>query len=830
MCFGWNDIVGDRLFAIAQKHRASHYALCAILGEAMFTNHIKTAFRNLVRHRVFSAINIIGLAVGMACTILILLWVQDELSYDRFHNNADNIYLVLRGDNEGKAAVTSALLGPALRAELPDVVNAGCLEQLPESYKAFLQTGTTGFEETISLADSSFFSLFSFRFLRGSPATALRDPYSIVITEEIAKKYFGREDALGKILKVTAVGRQGSVKVDGVVENIPRNSHMQGRLFFSIGLIQALGIPTYGWQNQSVHTYIQSRNRLHTDGEIRELASRILACELRHDPNQPKTLGYSLLPLTRIHLHGNNINFLTTDGDIKYVQMFMLIAVIILLIASINYMNLSTAMSMRRAKEIGIKKALGADRKTLILQFFGESCILSFLALGFARVLVKLVLPEFNNLSGKQLVIGYGETQFIAIALLVALITGMISGSYPALFLSSFSPVQILKRQLRLSQGSLVTRKGLVVIQFALSIIIIVCTIVVFHQLSFIRNSHLGFDKENLICVRMAAGANSRFAVLKNELQQNPAITQVAQSEPVSTQLGKTLGVIWRDKPANYDKSFWVLHTDVDLAATYKFEMSQGRYYSDRYPTDSTNAYVLNEAAVRAMGLTSPLNEEIVVWGRKGRIIGVTKDFHFASFHTAIEPLIIRIPDSNERDLYMSTMSVRFTSREPERVIASIERTWKAQMGDIPFNYYFFDDFVNAQYKSERTMGSLFKYFSFLSIFIACLGLFGLASISAQQRIREIGIRKVLGASIPQTAIILSREFLVWVVISNIIAFPVAWYAMNRWLEDFAYRVGIGWWTFALAGGLSLLIALLTVSTQAIKAALANPVESLRYE
>ena len=295
-----------------------------------------------------------------------------------------------------------------------------------------------------------------------------------------------------------------------MVENFPRNSHMQGRLFFSIGLIQALGIPTYGWQNQSVHTYIQVRNSLTGEGALNELASRIKACELRHDQNESQSLSYSLLPLTKIHLYGNNINFLATDGDIKYVQMFMLIAVIILLIASINYMNLSTALSLRRAKEIGIKKALGADRKTLIFQFFGESCILSFLALGVALVLVKLVLPGFNTLSGKELVIRYNETQFIALSLLVALSTGLISGSYPALFLSSFSPVQILKGQLRLSSGSLVTRKGLVVLQFALSIIIIVCTIVVFHQLSFIRNSHLGFDKDNLICVRMAAGASAR--------------------------------------------------------------------------------------------------------------------------------------------------------------------------------------------------------------------------------------------------------------------------------------------------------------------------------
>ena len=797
----------------------------------MFANYLKTALRNLVRHKIFSAINIVGLAVGMACTILILLWVQDELSYDRFHKNASCIYFVVRSDNNQPTAVTSARLGPALKQELPQVKNAGSFMRVPESFSVFMQHGKRGFQESICLADSSFFTLFSFRFLKGNPATALTDPRSVVITEETERKYFGTDDGMGKIIAVSAFGTQSSVTVAGVLEDFPHNSHIQGRIFFSDRWLQAVGLPDYGWQNQSCQTYIQLQNPLNTDVEFRELASQIRACEIRHDPNEPQSLSYGLLPLADMHLHGGNLKFLETGGDIKYVQMFSLIAVIILLIASINYMNLSTALSLRRTKEIGIKKALGANRKSLILQFFGESLLHSFLALGFALLLVKLFLPEFNALSGKELAIREVEPQFIALSLAIALLTGLISGSYPALFLSSFRPIQVLKGQLRLGVGSIATRKGLVVLQFALSIIIIVCTIVVFRQLSFMRSSNLGLEKENLLCVKLAGAANGGYGVLRNELLKNPAIIDIARSEQVSANsMGATLGVGWQGKPQGDGTHFRLLQCDFDLLSVYKIELTQGRFFSPQHPTDSAGAYVLNEAAVKAMGFTSPLNQEITVWGRIGKIIGVTKDFHFASFRAAIEPLIFRIPNRSEQDLYYSTMTVRFASQNPDDVISFMKRTWEKHESDIPFQFYFFDEYLNAQYKSEHTMSSLFTYFSFLSILIACLGLFGLASLSAQQRTREIGIRKVLGASTSHAVMILSREFLVWVVISNLIAFPVAWYAMHIWLEGFAYRVEIGWWVFALAGGISLIIALLTVSTQAIKAALANPIEALRYE
>ena len=793
----------------------------------MLKNYFKVAIRTLIRHRTFSAINIFGLAVGMACTILILLWVQDELSYDRFFKNADNTYLVLRGNKSVSTAVTSKMLAPALKEELPEIKKSTNFIQLPESFKFLIKNGNKGFEENVILADSNFFEIFQFKYREGNPATALSAPNSIVITEETAKKYFGNEDAIGKPLDVSALGSKTVMNVSGILEDIPFQSHIQSQIILPANWLKSIGVNFNTWQDQSFRTYIQ----INDNCDLQDLSSKIKQCEVRNFPNQnTQILTYSLLPLTKIHLYGSNIKFMETTGDIKYVRIFMVIAVIILLIASINYMNLSTALSLKRTKEVGIKKTVGANRNTLALQFFGESIILSLIAYSLAILLVELFMHEFNLLSGKNLAVRFFEPSFIGLSLMVTIVTGLISGCYPALFLSSFSPVQILKGKLKLSLGNLFTRKGLVVFQFVISIIIIVCTIVVFTQMSFIRNSKLGFDKENLLCIKMMGEANSKYDVLKNEFMKNPEIISISRSEPVSSALTNTSGVYWKGRPENEEKRFWVLNSDYNLAATYKFEMSQGRYFSDQYPTDKTNAFVINEAAAKAMELTSPLTEEIALWGMKGRIIGVVKDFHFASFYTAIEPLIFRIPDDNQQAARFRVITIRFKSQTPDNLISSIGKTWHEHISDCPFNYYFYNDSLNKQYYSEIRMGTIFKYFSFLSILIACLGLFGLVSISAEQRTKEIGIRKVLGASTLNVALILSKDLLILVVISNVIAWPFAFYFMNNWLQDFAYRVNQSLWIFVLSGGAALLIALLMVGFRAIKAASANPVEALRYE
>ena len=414
---------------------------------------------------------------------------------------------------------------------------------------------------------------------------------------------------------------------------------------------------------------------------------------------------------------------------------------------------------------------------------------------------------------------------------LITFITGLLSGSYPALFLSSFQPIQLFKGKLKYSFASLLARKGLVIFQFTLSVVIIICTIIVLNQLSFINNSNIGFDKENVICVEMTGEANSKFELLKNELQKNQNILSMSRSESInSSGWGNTAGVNWTGKQKNEDKQFWELNTDCNLAATFKIEMSRGRFFSNQFKTDQTNAFVINEAAVRSMRMKSPLNEEINLNGKKGIIIGVTKDFHFSSFHNTVEPLIITNPQDDQQNLYYRILAIRIKPGAAMNSVAFIEKTWKEQITNTPFIYFFYDESLNAKYKTEQQMGTIFKYFSFLSILISCLGLFGLAALSAEKRTKEIGIRKVLGASVYNVTFILSKEFLIWVVISNIIAWPIAYYFMNKWLQDFAYRINIYIWIFVIASGLALLIALLTVSLQAVKAALANPVESLKYE
>ncbi|HEY9164546.1 MAG TPA: ABC transporter permease [Candidatus Kryptonia bacterium] len=793
----------------------------------MLKNYFKIAFRNLSRHKVFSLINIAGLAAGMACTILILLWAQDELSYDKFFRDSNNIYLVLRGDRGGMTAVTSRMLAPALKEEFPEINKSTSFMQLPATFKFLIQNGNTGFDENVLFASSNFFDLFSLKLKEGNPSTVLSDPNSIVIDEETARKYFGSENAVGKSLNVSGFGGKSLTKVSGILEDMPLESQIRSHIILPAAWFKSIGINFDTWYDQSFHTYIETEGNI----DIQGLSSKIRQCEIRNFPNQnTENLSYSLLPLTKVHLFSGNIKFLQGTGDIKYVRIFIAIAVVILLIASINYMNLSTALSLKRRKEIAVKKTIGASRKRLMVQFLGESLIVSCIAFILAILFVELFLPEFNALSGKSLMIRYLDTSFMILSIAVVIGTGLASGFYPAMLLSSFSPIQILRKSLTFKPGGLFTGSGLVIFQFAASIAMILCAIVVSNQLSFVMNTNLGFDKENLICIRLTADANKKFESMKNELESKPQVITVSRSEPVSTSLTRTEGVYWEGEPANEQVHFWVLHSDFNLAATYKFEMVQGRFFSKDYPTDRTSAFVINEAAVKTMGLSSPLNKEMGLWGKRGRIVGVVKDFHFASFHTAIEPLVFTIPDSNQQDSRYQIMSVRIKPGNPQGVISSTETIWHAEMPGVPLDYYFYNDSVNKQYSSEMRMRTIFQYFSFVSIMIACLGLFGLASISTEQRTKEVGIRKVLGASASNVVFTLSKKFMAWVVLSNIVAIPIAWYFMSKWLQEFAYRVPISWWTFIIAGGFAFIVALLTVGVQAIKAEMANPIESLRYE
>jgi len=794
----------------------------------MYKNYLKWALRNLVRRKAYATINILGLAVALASVILILVWVDHELSYDGFHERADSIFLILRGEKESFMAPTSGVLAPTLIADLPEVVNASGYTQLPETEKFLMRYEDTHFEEIISFTDARFFEIFSFPFLKGSPASALGDPNSLVMTENTAKKYFGAEEAFGKTIQMYFFGQRMPMRVTGILEDIPFNTHFNSEIFVSFQVLLALGIDYNQWHNQTVQTYILTGEK----PDLQSMTDKIVSIEKRYRPETDlRGLSYRLLPLKKIHLHGKNIKFLVTTGDIKHVYIFAAIAFIILMIASVNYMNLSTAQALKRAREIGVRKAVGAGRKALIEQFLGETLVLSFMALFMGVGLAQAFLPAFNHVSGKALKIPYFDLRFVVAALCIAVLTGLFSGYYPALFLSAFHPVKTFKARISLGCKGLTLRKGLVIFQFSLSIILIISTIIVFKQLLFMRHSSLGYDSDHILCIRMTENIGETYDVLRNELLKNPDILGVSRSEPLDANvITNTTGVDWEGKAEDKDYNFRILRADPDFAATYGMTMDEGRFYSREFTADAANSLVINEAAARVMGLTAPVGKQISLWGKKDMVIGVLKDFHFGSLHTFIEPLIVIIPTGQLQNLYLRLLSVRFRPGTLASSMTRIKDIWQAVISDVPFDHYFLDDAVNAQYGAEQQMGTLFQYFTAFAIFIACLGLYGLASYSAEQKIKEIGIRKVLGANVASVTVMLSKDFLKGVVVANLIAWPVSWFVMTRWLQNFAYRASVDWWVFVLAGGLAFGIALVTVSFRTVRSATANPADALRYE
>ena len=793
----------------------------------MFKNYFKIAIRNLNRYKKISIINVVGLAVGMACAILIMIWIQDELSYDQFHKKSDNIVLVLRGDSQNLTAVSSKMLGPVIKKELPQVINTTCFVDFSEIEPITLQYKAKSFEETWCLIDDQFFNIFSFDLKAGNPETALKDPNSIILTETTAQRYFGNDNPVGQTLDMFLFGHEIPLKVTAVLENLPHNSHIQSQIYIPIHFMEQLGINWNHWDDQSLRTYAYIEKC-----DLKMLAQQITKCEKRNRPGADlQHLYYSLLPLTKIHLHGNSIKFLSSTGDIKYIYIFGMVAIIIVLIASINYTNLSTALSLKRDKEIGIKKVFGADRRHIIQQFFYETGILTIIALFFALFIVQWTLPVFNQLAGKILTIPFQSTQFLIGIILITIFLSMLSGFYPALFLSSFQPVRLLRSKLNTGFKNSSVKKLLVIFQFSLSIILIISTLVVYRQLVFFQNSRLGYNEENLICVKLKADISSNYDSFKNELLMNPDIISLTRSEPVSDHsMTRTTSVNWQMKNENQESHFWILHVDYDLAATYQVNLQQGRFFSEDFSTDRTDAYVVNESVVKEIGFDSPLGKEIELWGKKGKIVGVVKDFHFSSFHNKIEPMILQFPPKAQESGRYRLLTIRCQPGTMIKCLGEIQKTWRVRFSDVPFNYYFLDDNLNTLYQAEERMGTLFQYFTFLAIFIACLGLYGLILFSAERKTKEIGIRKVMGATVQNVVILLSKEFIILVIFANFIAWPVAWYAMNKWLQNFAYRIDLTIWPFLLAGLAALLIALLTVSWQAIRAATANPVEALRYE
>ena len=802
----------------------------------MFKNYLKITFRNIKRHKGFSLINISGLAIGMTCTILTLLWVQYELSFDRFHENADQLYQAVYKfeDQEVYGRYLPGPLAALLKDDYPDIIDSSTYKP----WEKKISFGVKSFFGTGSYVDPSFFEMFTFPFIRGNPKAAFSEPYSVVITENLAHKFFGNQDPLGKTLTYYAFSEGIDLNITGVIKNIPQNSHIQ----FDFLIPYEIGYDWMRtWRNNAVHTYVL----LHKDSNWQEVSNKISGVLNKHIPNSKIRARLYLYPLKKIHLFA-----LEGGGLIIYVYIFSLMALIILLIACINFMNLSTARSEKRFKEIGIKKVVGSTRMQLVKQFLNEAILLSLLALFLSVLLVKLLLPSVNALLGVELSLYYSLV-FILSLFGMALLTGIISGSYPAFFLSSFRPAAILKGQLSSmvilkkmggqrstahQRGSFL-RKALVVAQFSLSIFFIICVMGIHKQLNYVRDRDLGFDKEHIVVLQATGELKRRSQSIKNELLKNPDIQSVTFSafsltDWESSVAGRNLE--WTGKQTDRDFLIGNNYVDYDYLKTFNMKMAEGRFLSKEFVTDASDACVVNEAAVKAMDMKEPLGKKIV-WGsgaqdeNRRTIVGVIEDFNTQSLHQEIRPFVL-MPIENIQQYMSNYMCIKLQSDNIPRSLKLIENKIKEFVPDDPFIYQFLDEKIDSLYRTEQLTGKLTRYITFLAIFISCLGLLGLASFSVERRTKEIGVRKVLGASISKIILLLIKDFSRWIFLANIIAWPIAWLAMNRWLQNFAYRTEIDIWIFIFSASLAFIIALLIISYQSIKAALANPVESLRYE
>ena len=800
----------------------------------MFLNYLKVALRNIVRQKGYAFINIAGLAIGMACTILIFFYILDELSYDKYHEKADRIYRLVQLLNPGteyeyETIVQSALYAPLLLEEIPEVEAAARI-YAPKIWGKNVLLGYKDkkfYTSELIFADDSFFKMFSFPFIKGDPDTVFPDPLSIVITEKAAERYFSGEDPVGKVI---TYDNEHQFKVTGVLKNIPRNSHFT--FDFAVPMESYPVVKKERlekWTNNAFATYVQ----LPENYNVTQLEAKIPSLIASHRGKEVTT-KFWFQPLTRIHLHSHLNDELGINSDIRYVYIFIVVALFVLSIACMNFINLSTARSTLRAREVGIRKTVGANRYQLIKQFLFEAIIISLIALAVGLVLVRIFMPFFFEMLGGQVDLSFISIYtYIAVIAVIVLFTGVLSGSLPAFFLSSFNLLLVLKgRFLTGKQGKSKLRKWLVVAQFTISIILIICTGIIYDQLNYIQSSSLGFNKESVVVIPTHRDSEviSKTEILKTAFEKGADISSVTLSS-------QTPGIKLFDRDAQTEgdakddwksmKSLWVGY---DFIKTYEISLLAGRGFSKDFGTDAQKAFILNETAVKTFGFSSPENavgKRIDLnHGRKvGTVIGVTRDFHFMSLHSKIDPIIMHIePD---RFYYISA---RINDQNVSAALDYLEKTWGEILPQRPFDYFFLDRDYSKQYHSDQFVGSLLSYFSGIAILISCLGLFGLAAFMAERRVREIGIRKVFGASISNIVGLLLKEFSKGVVIANIIAWPTAYIIMDKWLRGFEYRISIGFEIFVISGLVVLAIALITVTFQAIKAALTNPVEVLKYE
>jgi ABC-type antimicrobial peptide transport system permease subunit len=797
----------------------------------MLRSYLIVGLRHLKRHKIYSFINISGLAIGMACCVLILLWINDEAQYDRFHERSENLYRVVNDLNYGPYAQltegTAYPLGPAMKQEIPEVEEI--VRILPTRKILIAHGDKRYYEDNFIFADPSLFAIFTFSFIQGDPQTALSYPSSVVITQEIAEKYFGSQDPIGKTIQTQ---NQNDYIVTGIIENIPKNSHLQFGFVGSIERAVAMGARTH-WSGWLYDTYVL----LQQETSFKEVNAKLEEWIKTKDAEESR---YYLQPFSDVHMYG-----LQGEGVIRPLSLFSTLALLILLIACINYMNLATARGGTRAKEIGLRKVVGAKKNNISRQFLSESVLFAFFALLISIVFVALFLPVFNQIAGKELSLNLAQNQFLFLGILgVTLLTGILAGSYPALFLASFEPDRILKGTLtskKIGMSTVSIRKGLVVCQFVLTIVLIISTTTVYRQMSFIKNRGLGFEKSYLIYTQLRSEGNlweqydaektwQSYKTLNNELAQNPNILSVSSATclPFGS-MGQEFGQLdWEGKDPEYQVNMNHMAVDPHFFETFQLEKIEGRFLSDDFPSDAQN-FILNEAAVKATGLESPVGKRFRLLDKTGTIIGVIKDFHFAPLHREIEPLVLHMMPY-QYWMYRNYVFARIRTDNISQTLASIEKMWDKAIPEYPFEFHFLDDTIDARYRSEQRLEMILRIFTILAISISCFGLFGLISFTAEQRTKEIGIRKVLGASVGNVVQLLSKEFVVLVILANIIAWPLAYFVMTRWLKNFAYRTEIGLVTFLFSGFAALVIAIITVCIQSIKAAMANPVESLRYE
>ena len=793
----------------------------------MIKNYFKIAWRSLFKNKTFSAINIFGLALGLAGSLLIFLWVKDEYSVDAFHANKNQLYRIYERqffDGKQQGVIwTQGPLAAELKKSIPEIeMSTPFSWTSPQAFTV----GDKTVKQDANAASADFFKMFSFKLLQGTAADALKDVNSLAISRKTAEIFFGSpEAAIGKAMRYN---NKKELMVTAVFENIPNNSTLKFDCLRSWdAYLEDEPWWAKGWESTDPLTFFKVRS----DANVATLQAKLLHFTdnyLKPPPDKARSTELAMQPFHEYYLNSNFKDAQVAGGRIQYVRLFSIVAVFLLLIACINFMNLATARSATRAKEVGVRKVVGAKRSSLVGQFISEALLLTVFAVALALLLVALLLPLFNHLTGKQIALPLSEFSFWGMLGLLTLITGLMAGSYPAFFLSALKPIRVLKGVLKFDPASIWLRKGLVVFQFSLSIILIVGMIVIYQQVHYAQNINLGYQPNNLVYFPLEGKLVNNYAVLKEKIALLPGVTAVSSmtESPVSNGSGSE-GMKWFGPGGDGHIRFTPLGVGYDFTKTFDVQMASGRDFSSDFLSDSAGI-LINETAQKAMGFTNAIGQTVSFGDNENKIkiIGVVKDFHYQSLHTAIRPMFIylaaKAPNGN--------MLVRMDGAKTSSVLAGLQQVCKELNPEFPFTSNFASEEYYKLYKSEQVISELSNYFAFIAIFISCLGLLGLAIFTAEQRRKEIGVRKVLGATVAGIATLLSKDFVKLVLVAVLIASPVAWYAMHMWLQDFAYRVNISWWIFLLAGVLALGIALLTVSYQAIKAALMNPVMSLRAE